>query len=43
MVWVVLYLTHAVPMEALSAIAVALVVLALWVGLSATRRLRRGR
>lgn len=43
MVWVVLYLTHAVPMEALAAIAVAIVVIVVWVGTTATLRLRRGR
>ena len=43
MVWLALYLTHAVPMEALAAIAVAIVVLVAWVGMTGAVRVRAGR
>ncbi|MFC0842538.1 hypothetical protein ACFH04_02160 [Streptomyces noboritoensis] len=43
MVWLALYVTHAVPMEALAAIAVAIVVLVAWVGMTGTVRARCGR
>ncbi|MEV7545854.1 hypothetical protein [Streptomyces sp. NPDC089915] len=43
MVWIALYLTKAVSPAALSGIAVAIVVLTVWVGTRATVRLRRGR
>lgn len=43
MIWVVLLLTGAVPGSALAGIGVAVIVLVLFVGLSANHRIRRGR
>ncbi|GAA0297347.1 MULTISPECIES: hypothetical protein [Streptomyces] len=43
MVWIGLYLTKAVSTQVLTSMAVAIVVLTVWVGTAATVRLRRGR
>ncbi|GHF27990.1 hypothetical protein [Streptomyces morookaense] len=43
MVWVALLVTHAVSTGVLISLAIAIVVLVLWIGIAATVRIRRGR